>query len=161
MDCKHDQRLVAGSAQHRADPQPDRARIEEFLRRTRHGAEMFLDVQERAYTLSQIAGVQASTAAAVEAIRRNTERMQEINRYTTAVAASVEQQSAATNEISHNVASAAAETKVVAGALEAVVGAVDDTGSSAATVLEVSHAMQSAAEELRNKVEGFLRKVAV
>ncbi len=110
---------------------------------------------------AQIAGVQASTAAAVEAIRRNTERMQEINRYTTAVAASVEQQSTATNEISHNVASAAAETKVVAGALEAVVGAVDDTGSSAATVLEVSHAMQSAAEELRNKVEGFLRKVAV
>jgi methyl-accepting chemotaxis protein len=110
---------------------------------------------------AQIAGVQASTAAAVEAIRRNTERMQEINRYTTAVAASVEQQSAATNEISHNVASAAAETKVVVGALDAVVGAVEDTGGSAATVLQVSQTMQSAAADLRNKVEGFLSKVAV
>jgi NO-binding membrane sensor protein with MHYT domain/methyl-accepting chemotaxis protein len=110
---------------------------------------------------AQIAGVQASTAAAVEAIRRNTERMQEINRYTTAVAASVEQQSAATNEISHNVASAAAETKVVVSALEEVVGAVDHTGTSAATVLEVSQVMQSAADDLRNKVEGFLTKVAV
>jgi len=110
---------------------------------------------------AQIAGVQTSTAAAVEAIRRNTERMQEINRYTTAVAASVEQQSAATNEISHNVASAAAETKVVVGALEDVVGAVDHTGTSAATVLEVSQAMQSAADDLRTKVEGFLTKVAV
>jgi methyl-accepting chemotaxis protein len=110
---------------------------------------------------AQIAGVQASTAAAVEAIRRNTERMQEINRYTTAVAASVEQQSAATNEISHNVASAAAETKVVVSALEEVVGAVDHTGTSAATVLEVSETMQSAADDLRNRVEGFLTKVAV
>jgi len=110
---------------------------------------------------AQIASVQASTAAAVEAIRRNTERMQEINRYTTAVAASVEQQSAATNEISHNVASAAAETKVVVSALEEVVGAVDHTGTSAATVLEVSQTMQSAAADLRNKVEGFLTKVAV
>jgi methyl-accepting chemotaxis protein len=110
---------------------------------------------------AQIAFMQASTVAAVEAIRRNTERMQEINRYTTAVGASVEQQSAATNEISHNVASAAAETKVVVGALEQVAGAVDHTKTSATTVLEVSHAMQTAAEDLRNKVEGFLSKVAV
>lgn len=109
---------------------------------------------------AQIAGIQASTAAAVEAIRRNTERMQEINRYTTAVAASVEQQSAATNEISHNVASAAAGTKTVVGELEQVAGAVEHSGVSAATVLQVSHAMQSAADELRDKVEGFLSKVA-
>ena len=73
----------------------------------------------------------------------------------------MEQQSAATNEISRNVVSAAAETKVVVSALEEVVGAVDHTGSSAATVLEVSQAMQSAADDLRNKVEGFLTKVAV
>jgi len=109
---------------------------------------------------AQIAGIQGSTAAAVEVIRRNTERMQEINRYTTAVAASVEQQSAATNEISHSVASAAAGTNTVVGALEQVAGAVEHTGVSAATVLQVSHAMQSAADELRDKVEGFLSKVA-
>jgi methyl-accepting chemotaxis protein len=87
--------------------------------------------------------------------------MQEINRCTTAVAASVVQQSAATNEISHNVASAAAGTDIVVGALDQVAGAVDRTGASAATVLEVSQAMQSAAADLRGKVEGFLRKVAV
>jgi len=109
---------------------------------------------------TQIAAVQASTAAAVDAIRRNTERMQEINQYTAAVAASVEQQSAATNEISHNVASAAAGSKVVASTLEEVAGAVDHTETSAATVLEVSRAMQSAADNLRNKVEAFLSKVA-
>jgi methyl-accepting chemotaxis protein len=109
---------------------------------------------------AQIASVQASTAAAVEAIRRNTERMQEINRCTTAVAASVEQQSAATNEISHNVASVAAGTDVVVSALEQVADAVDRTGLSAATALEVSEAMQSASAHLRDKVERFLSKVA-
>jgi methyl-accepting chemotaxis protein len=108
---------------------------------------------------AQIASVQASTAAAVEAIRRNTERMQEINRCTTAVAASVEQQSAATNEISHNVASVAAGTDVVVSALEQVADAVDRTGLSAATALEVSEAMQSASAHLRDKVERFLSKV--
>ncbi len=109
---------------------------------------------------AQIAAVQASTAAAVEAIRRNTERMQEINRYTSSIAASVEQQSAATNEISHNVASAAGGTKIVVSALEEVAGAMTKTGASAGTVLEVSHAVETAAANLREKVEGFLSKVA-
>ena len=59
----------------------------------------------------QIAAVQASTGAAVEAIRRIAERMQEINKYTAAVAASVQQQNAATGEISQNVASAAARNQ--------------------------------------------------
>jgi NO-binding membrane sensor protein with MHYT domain len=110
---------------------------------------------------AQIAAVQASTAAAVDAIRRNTERMQEINRHTSSIAASVEQQNAATNEISHNVASAAAGTKVVVCALEEVAGAVARTGTSAGTLLEASHAVKAAAANLREKVEGFLCKVAV
>ncbi len=55
----------------------------------------------------QILAVQSSTTGAVEAIRRIAERMQEINGYTSSVAASVEQQSAATGQISCNVASAA------------------------------------------------------
>jgi beta-lactamase regulating signal transducer with metallopeptidase domain/tetratricopeptide (TPR) repeat protein len=40
---------------------PDRARVEELIRRTRHAAEMFLGVQERVYAMIQIAGVQART----------------------------------------------------------------------------------------------------
>jgi methyl-accepting chemotaxis protein len=110
---------------------------------------------------AQIAAVQASTGAAVEAIRRNTDRMQEINRYTSAIAASVEQQNAATSEISHNVASAAAGTKVVVSALEEVTGAVTKTGTSAGTVLAASQAVEAAAANLREKVESFLHKVAV
>ncbi|WP_205678700.1 M56 family metallopeptidase [Aquisphaera insulae] len=42
-----------------AAPKADRARIEELIRRTRHGADVFLGVQERVYALIQIAAVQA------------------------------------------------------------------------------------------------------
>ena len=51
----------AGDAQKEAEAprDPDRARIDELIRRTRHGAEMFLGVQERVYAMNQIAGVQA------------------------------------------------------------------------------------------------------
>ena len=94
------------------------------------------------------------------AIRRNAERMQEISRYTGSISASVEQQTAATKEISHNVASAADGTKVVVSALEQVTGAVNKTGTSAGTVLSASHAVKTAAASLRETVDGFLRKVA-
>ena len=49
----------------------------------------------------QIEAVQSSTRVAVDAIRRNTERMREIDGYTSAVALSLQQQDSATDEISH------------------------------------------------------------
>jgi methyl-accepting chemotaxis protein len=110
---------------------------------------------------AQIAAVQTSTSSTVEAIRRNTERMQEINRYTSAVAASLAQQNAATGEISHNVAGAAEGTKAVVAVLEQVAGAVGKTLGSADTLLASSEAVEIAASSLREKVEGFLRQVAV
>jgi len=110
---------------------------------------------------AQIAAVQASTSSAVEAIRRNTDRMQEIDRYTSAVAASLAQQNAATGEISHNVQGAAEGTKAVVAVLEQVAGAVGKTLSSADTLLASSQAVEDAAGSLREKVEGFLHKVAV
>jgi methyl-accepting chemotaxis protein len=109
---------------------------------------------------NQIAAVQGSTTSAVEAIRRITERMQEINRYTSAVAASVEQQNAATGEISHNVAGAAAGTKGIVSALTEVARAATDTRGSAQTVLTASEAVGKAADNLRGEVETFLATVA-
>ncbi len=110
---------------------------------------------------AQIAAVQTSTNAAVEAIRRNTERMQEINRHTSTVASAVEQQNAATGEISVNVAKAAAGTRDIVHVLDDVTGAVSKTRSSADTVLRASEAVEAAGANLRQKVEIFLRKVAV
>jgi methyl-accepting chemotaxis protein len=110
---------------------------------------------------AQILAVQGSTGTAVEAIRRITARMQEIDRYTSAVAASVGQQNAATGEISRNVVSAAQETKAVSAVLEEVVSAITKTDNSAALVLTASQDVEIAATNLREKIEGFLSKVAV
>jgi PAS domain S-box-containing protein len=110
---------------------------------------------------SQIMAVQASTTGAVEAIRRTADRMREINHYTSAVATAVEEQSAATSEISYNVTNAAEGTTVVVSVLEAVAGAATATRGSAKTMLDASAAVEEAVGNLRSEVEGFLHKVAV
>ncbi len=109
----------------------------------------------------QIAAVQELTAAAVAAIGRIAERMEEINEDTSSVAASVHQQDAATGEISHNVGSAAEGTKVIASVLGDVAGAASEARTSAQTLLEASEAVASVAADLRGEVERFLGKVAV
>jgi methyl-accepting chemotaxis protein len=109
--------------------------------------------------VAQILAVQSSTAEAVETIRRIADRMGEINKYTSAVAASIEQQSAATGQISSNVAHAAEETNVVGSVLGNVSDAATHTRASASAVLDGSQAVEAAVSELRGEVEDFLRKV--
>ena len=110
---------------------------------------------------AQIAAVQVSTRTAVEAIARIVDRMKEIAGYTSSAAASVEQQHAATGEISQNVMSAARSTKEIVAVLGDVTGAAAETRGSAETVLAASKAVETAAADLREEVEGFLQKVAV
>ncbi|HEY6257517.1 MAG TPA: MHYT domain-containing protein [Xanthobacteraceae bacterium] len=109
----------------------------------------------------QIAAVQASTGAAVEAIARISDRMREINQFTAAAAASVQQQSSATGDISQNVAGAVRGTKEIMTVLGEVAGATTETRQSAETVLTASKAVEAAAADVRAEVEGFLHKVAV
>ena len=109
----------------------------------------------------QIEAVQSSTRVAVDAIRRNTERMREIDGYTSAVALSLQQQDSATDEISHNVASAAQGAKGMVGILDEVTRAVGDTRSAASKVLEASDTVEAAATSLQRGIEGFLGRVAV
>ena len=101
--------------------------------------------------ISHIAAVQSSTGGAVDAIRRIAERMQQINEYTSDVAASVEEQNAATGAISQNVASAAEGTKVIVDVLGKVAGSATGGRSSAQTMLDASKVMEDAAGKLRTK----------
>jgi methyl-accepting chemotaxis protein len=110
---------------------------------------------------SHILAVQQSTGGAVEAIRKIASRMREINQYTTAVAAAVEEQSSATGEISHNVASAAKGAGHVVEVLGEVVGAASETRGSAEVVRDASQTVETAVANLRIEVEDFLAKVAV
>lgn len=110
---------------------------------------------------SQIEAVQSSTRVAVDAIRRNTERMREIDGYTSAVALSLQQQDSATDEISHNVASAAQGAMGMVSVLNDVTRGVGDTRNAASKVLEASETVEAAAGGLQRRIEGFLGRVAV
>jgi methyl-accepting chemotaxis protein len=110
---------------------------------------------------AQIAAVQASAGFAVEAIQRNTARMEEINDYTSTVAMALEEQNAATSQISQNVTDAAESTALIVSTLDEVAGAVAASGMSAETVLQASSSVESAAADLREEVEMFLNKVAL
>ncbi len=96
----------------------------------------------------------------MSAIREITQRMKDIDTYTSAVAISVEQQELATGEISHNVASAAGGAKAIAMALGEVASGVTQTRSSAETMLAASEEVEDATAKLRGEVEEFLGTVA-
>jgi methyl-accepting chemotaxis protein len=108
----------------------------------------------------QILAVQGSTANAVDSIRRITQRMQEIQHYTSGVAASIEQQNAATGNISQSVAAAAQASQSVANALTEVAGAAMQTRVSAQSVLDTSQTVEVAVGDLRQQVKEFLVEVA-
>jgi len=110
---------------------------------------------------SQILAVQKSTDKTVEAIGRIAHRMREIDDYTSAVAIAVEQQNAATGEISQNVTSAADGAKLIVAVLSEVAGATEESQQSAQTVFAASEMVEDAAAKLRGEVEDFLTKVAV
>ena len=110
---------------------------------------------------SQILEIQNSTGSAVDSIGRIAHRMDEINSYTSAVAAAIQQQSAATGEISHNMASSAQGAKMIADVLREVVGATAETQQSAEAVLAAAETVDGASADLRKEVETFLTQVAV
>ncbi len=110
--------------------------------------------------VGQILAVQGSTASAVESIRRITQRMQEIQHYASGVAASIEQQSAATSNISCNVSNAAQAAQTMADVLSDVAGAATQTHNSAEIALDTSQSVEAAVAELRRHIEDFLAGVA-
>ena len=109
----------------------------------------------------QILAVQSSTSGAVEAIRRIAERMQEINGYTSAVAASVEQQSAATGQISLQRRQRRAREPPWSRRCSARWPTRPRRRArSASTMLDASQAVEQAVANLRSEIESFLGKVA-
>jgi len=108
----------------------------------------------------QILAVQTSTTNSVAAIRRISERMHEVSRYTSSVAASVEEQNAATGQINFSVTHAAEGSSTAVSVFGKVATAVNETRYSAQTVLDASQEVEAALGELRREVERFLGQVA-
>ena len=97
---------------------------------------------------AQISAVQSATTSSVSAIEEITKVIKEINEISNAVAAAVEEQGAATQEIARNVQEAATGTREVSSNISGVTQAASETGTSAQQVLE-------AAGELSRQSEGL------
>jgi methyl-accepting chemotaxis protein len=108
---------------------------------------------------SQIASMQDVTTNAVGAIRHIGRTIAEINEVTTAIAAAVEQQGAATREIARNIQQAASGTTEVSSNIVGVSQASSEAGSSAANVLSASGELRKEAEDLRQEIDTFLSQM--
>jgi methyl-accepting chemotaxis protein len=107
----------------------------------------------------QIARVQDSTGQAVTAIGAITGRIQEISGVATTIAAAVEEQGAATQEIVRNLTQAAQGTGAVTSTITGVAGAAEETGAAASQVLGAASELSRQSEHLSAEVGRFLATV--
>jgi methyl-accepting chemotaxis protein len=108
---------------------------------------------------NQIAGVQGATKSSVTAIESIFETIGQINEISTTIAAAIEEQTAATAEISRNVEQAAVGTKEVSSNIVGVTQAAGETGQVSAQVLDTAKALASQSDSLRQEVDGFLKDI--
>ncbi|MDZ5647110.1 methyl-accepting chemotaxis protein [Nitrospirillum sp. BR 11828] len=104
----------------------------------------------------QIESMQAATGQAAGAIAAIGQTIGEIDHITTTIAAAVEEQGAATQEIARNVAEAARGTSEVSAGMNGVREVAGETGSVAGEVLMAADDLSAQAETLRTRVSTFL-----
>ena len=107
----------------------------------------------------QIASMQQVTTSAVGAIRNIGHTIGTINEVTTAIAAAVEQQGAATREIARNIQHAAGGTSEVSSNIVGVSCASAEAGSAASEVLSASSALRRETDVLRAEIDAFLENI--
>ena len=108
---------------------------------------------------AQISRIQDSTAQAVSAIGGFGARIREISSVTTTIAAAVEEQNAATQEIVRNVAQAAAGAGDVMAGTAGVSASAAETGETATRVMSASSQVSERSRELNAQTEAFLRSM--
>ena len=107
----------------------------------------------------QIVSMQEVTTSAVTAIRNISSTIGEINNVTTAIAAAVAEQGAATREIARNVQHAAGGTSEVSSNIVGVSSASSEAGAAASEVLSASDALRREADVLRAEIDAFLSNI--
>ena len=107
----------------------------------------------------QIAGMQTATGEAVGAIKAITETIGKIDQIAATIAAAVEEQGAATQEISRSVQQAAGGARDVSENVSAVAKSVDETGRMAGGLLEAASELSEQAELMNREVGSFLARV--
>jgi len=107
-----------------------------------------------------VAAIQGATANAVSEIGSITATMSQAEGFTAIIAVAVQQQAAATSEISKSVAEAASGSESAVGSMESLSQAVTETDRSAAQVHLSAEDVAVQAKTLNETVDRFLRKVA-
>ncbi|WP_027520750.1 methyl-accepting chemotaxis protein [Bradyrhizobium sp. Ec3.3] len=107
----------------------------------------------------QVAEIQSATGQAVSAIRSIGGAISGIDEKMTAIAAAVEEQRAATTEISRNFQQAALGTREVTDTIGSVASLNRETGNAGTVLTESVKKMSADADHLRVAVEGFLGAV--
>jgi methyl-accepting chemotaxis protein len=108
---------------------------------------------------AQIAGMQAATADSVAAIKEIGTTIGRISEIATTIASAVEEQGAATQEISRNVQQAAAGTGEVATHITDVSRGAGETGSASSQVLASAQSLSKESNNLKREVDNFLSTV--
>jgi methyl-accepting chemotaxis protein len=108
---------------------------------------------------AQISTMQVATQDSVAAIKEIGGTIRRVSEIAAAIAAAVEEQGAATEEISRNVQQAAQGTSEVADNITQVNRGANETGSASSQVLGSAQALARESGQLRSEVERFVRTV--
>jgi methyl-accepting chemotaxis protein len=107
----------------------------------------------------QIVGIQTATQASVAAIKQISGTIRRISEIGTTIAAAVEEQNAATREISRNVQEVAGGTAKVATNISEVSRGASETGTASSQVLSSAQSLSSESNRLKLEVGKFLDTV--
>ncbi|MYV87116.1 HAMP domain-containing protein [Bradyrhizobium japonicum] len=107
----------------------------------------------------QISSIQAATEQSVGSIREISGTIERLSEISSAVAAAVEEQGAATQDISRNVQQAAHGTQRVSTNIGDVQRGASETGSASSQVLSAARSLSSDSNRLKQEVAKFLNSV--
>ncbi|RCK50379.1 hypothetical protein TH25_12405, partial [Thalassospira profundimaris] len=104
----------------------------------------------------QISGIQKSTGESVSAIEMIGTIIESINEIATTISAAVEEQGAATNEITRNVRNAAERTRMVSTSISDVADETGKTGELSGEVLQTSQDAAQKIQVLNSRINAIL-----
>ncbi|ABD89627.1 methyl-accepting chemotaxis protein [Rhodopseudomonas palustris] len=107
----------------------------------------------------QVAGIQSATQQSVGAIKQIGDTIGRMSEIASTIAAAVEQQGAATQEISRNIQHAAQGTQAVSSNIVDVEHGAGETGAAAVEVLSAAHSLAGDSNRLKLEVGKFLHTV--
>ncbi|XUM20149.1 methyl-accepting chemotaxis protein [Bradyrhizobium oligotrophicum S58] len=107
----------------------------------------------------QISGIQGATQESVGAIREISTTIERLSEIAATVAAAVEEQGAATSEISRNIQHAAMGTQQVSSNITDVQRGASETGSTSSQVLTAARQLSGDSQRLKQEVSRFLQSV--